>query len=72
MNVNTINRIREAAKYQKMAMQALLPPNAAGHLDVIEKELQQMLQEFIMGEESKTEKKTEPDTAKKVKKVSIQ
>lgn len=72
MNANTINRIREAAKYQKMAMKALLPPNAAAHLDVIENELQQMLQEFITGAEKENEEETEKKAGKKVKKVSIQ
>lgn len=48
MDREMINRMKEAAKYQKMAIRALFPEQAAEHLDVIEGELKAMFHELVM------------------------
>lgn len=47
MNKERLERLKEAAKYQKMAVRALLPERAAEHIEVIEKELQKMVMECV-------------------------
>lgn len=48
MNREMIERLKEASKYEKMAIRALLPEKAAGHIEVIEGELHAMFLEFVM------------------------
>ena len=81
MNSETFNRIKEASKYEKMAIRALFPEKVSGHLDIIEGELKEMFKELIIDvvkEEMKQECKEEnKDSVKykrsstKVKKVEI-
>lgn len=40
-------RLCEAVKYQKMAVRALLPDTVAGHLEVMERELEAMILECV-------------------------
>lgn len=47
MNKDMWNRLLTAGKYQKMAMEALLPERAAGHLDVIGREIKAMMWECV-------------------------
>lgn len=44
-----IDRLREAAKYQRMAFSALLPEELTGHIDVIENEFKAMLKDTVIG-----------------------
>lgn len=48
MDREYVNRIKEAKKYQKMAVYALLPESAGKHLEVIGKEVSAMLNECFM------------------------
>lgn len=79
MNKSMKNRFLEAKRYQKKAIQALLPEGVAKHLDVIEQELIAL---FIEGTkdlteqwwERKMEKKgqyTQEQDEKRTKKVTI-
>ena len=79
MNKSMKNRFQEAKRYQKKAIQALLPEGVAKHLDVIEQELIAL---FIEGTkdlteqwwEGKMEKKgqyTQEQDEKRTKKVTI-
>lgn len=47
MNVKTLERLKEAGKYQKMAVKALLPEYAHKHVEVIESELKAIVWECI-------------------------
>ena len=47
MNKDTMKRVREAQKYKRMAVKALFPEKVAGHIDVIENELREMVMEII-------------------------
>ena len=51
MNKEMAKRIREAAKYKKLAVRALFPESATEHLDVMEKEMTAMVMEFLKKEE---------------------
>ena len=44
-NSEVIYRLREAAKYQRMAVRCLIPERMSGHLDVIGNELKLILAE---------------------------
>lgn len=75
MNKTTIQRFKEAKKYQKLAIRAILPEQAAKHMDVIEKEVKEMFFECI-AELTRPEKQgtTESDSNDKesgLKKVNI-
>lgn len=48
MSSETMSRFMEAAKYQRMAVEALLPEGTSKHMQVIEKELSAMLYECAM------------------------
>ena len=79
MNSDTFDRMKEAGKYQKMALRALFPEQAAGHLDVIEGELKAMMKELVMdmvkqevkkqyaGEDDTVNHKKESTNVRKVK-----
>lgn len=83
MNMESLDRIKEAKKYQKMALRALLPESAGEHLEIIEKEFSAMMKEccmeFIKQEASKmareqsqsTDSSSNGETQKKAKKVVI-
>ncbi|RDU21962.1 hypothetical protein [Anaerosacchariphilus polymeriproducens] len=74
MNKDMIRRLQEAKKYEWMAVKALFPESATAHIEVIEKELKEMLMECMLDflksndEKDKSEQKKE---AKDVKKVTI-
>jgi hypothetical protein len=79
MNKETISRLRKAAKYEKMAIQALFPERAAKHMEVIEKELRSMFMEMVVdviryeeadGREDR-QNDSEKEKTSKVKKVNI-
>ena len=48
MNKEMMRRIKEARKYQKMAIRALMPERMAEHVDVIEHEVKAMVRETII------------------------
>lgn len=49
MNKNMLERIKLAGEYQKKAIWALLPESAAEHVNVIEREMKQLLLEIGSG-----------------------
>ena len=69
MKSETIQRLIQAKKYQKMALRALLPEKAAGHLDIIERACRALLLDCL--KEMGTEKQPEEKTGGEVKKVTI-
>ena len=68
MKSETIQRLIQAKKYQKMALRALLPEKAAGHLDIIERECRALLLDCL--KEMGTEKQPEEKTGGEVKNVT--
>ncbi|MCR4585600.1 MAG: hypothetical protein K5686_07740 [Lachnospiraceae bacterium] len=52
-----INRLKEAAEYQKKAIRALFPERVLKHIDVIGNEIKLMVAECMETEEKKPEKK---------------
>jgi hypothetical protein len=81
MNRSMISRITEAKMYQRKAIQALLPENVAGHLEVIEQELmaifvectkEMMNQKQKEGEEAKDNSQPQENrNGNRTKKVTI-
>lgn len=78
MNKETLQRLRKAKSYEMMAIKALFPEQAAGHLDVIEKEIKSMLMEYMVdilkSEKSETAEQANERKSKEnksVKKVKI-
>ncbi len=61
MHKSMMERFQEAKKYQKKALQALLPEGVAGHLEVIEQELTAI---FMEGAKELTELICEGEAAK--------
>ena len=57
-----INRLKEAAEYQKKAIRALFPERMLKHIDVIGNEIKLMVAECMENPESENEKK--PKTGK--------
>lgn len=57
-----INRLKEAAEYQKKAIRALFPERMLKHIDVIGNEIKLMVAECMEKPESENEKK--PKTGK--------
>ena len=57
-----INRLKEAAEYQKKAIRALFPERMLKHIDVIGNEIKMMVAECMEKSESENEKK--PKTGK--------
>ena len=52
-----INRLKEAAEYQKKAIRALIPDRMLKHMDVIGNEIKLMVAECMETPEKETEKK---------------
>lgn len=48
MNREMRERLQEAGKYQKMALQALIPEKSRAHVEVIERELKAIFMECVM------------------------
>lgn len=81
MNKEMMNRMREARKYQKMAIRALMPERMAEHVDVIEHEVKEMVRETIIDvvkdrvwdnlNEKSQETTASQEKESKVKKVTI-
>lgn len=73
MNKELIQRIKNAGKYQKMAIKELFPKETNAHLEVIERELKAMVTEAAvkwMSELKNTDEPAETDEGR-VKKVEI-
>ncbi|MCR5002025.1 MAG: hypothetical protein K6A71_09555 [Lachnospiraceae bacterium] len=49
MNMEMVKRLKTAAHYQRQAIRALIPKNMEGHLDVIGKEIKEILKETVIG-----------------------
>lgn len=62
MSKEMMYRIKTAGEYQKKAIHALFPEKMSRHLDVIEKEIREMLMEMLM--------ETTADTVKGCRKKS--
>ncbi|MFA9377876.1 MAG: hypothetical protein ACERKZ_14140 [Lachnotalea sp.] len=80
MNKDVMDKIREARKYQNMAVRALFPEKVVGHLEVIEEELKAMLKEVVVEVvKQETKKQNDRDSepvinkedSSKIKKVKI-
>ena len=73
MNKEFIRRLRNASKYQKMAIKELFPAETNAHLEVIERELKAMVTETAMKwiSEFKAGGDTEEESEERVKKVEI-
>jgi len=69
------SRIKEAKKYEMLALRALLPKEAGAHIEVIEKEIKAMIMEcvldFVKQENVKAGTQDNEEQVKKVKKVTI-
>lgn len=68
MDLERMNRLIEAKKYQEKAIKALFPENMQGHIDVIQNELSSMIKEAVF-QVLQSEEGMEKDS--KVKKVII-
>lgn len=69
-----LERIKKASEYQKKAIYALFPENARSHLEVIEKEISEMLTQGFMEMIKPEAEKMDAETAagkSAVKKVDI-
>ena len=73
MNKELIRRIKNASKYQKMAIKELFPAETNAHLEVIERELKAMVTETAVKwmSEFKTSDVAEEPAEERVKKVEI-
>ena len=74
MNKELIRRLKNASKYQKMAIKELFPAETNAHLEVIERELKAMVAETAvkwMSEFKGTEGTGESTPEERVKKVDI-
>ncbi len=75
MNLETRSRIKEAKQYEILALKALLPKEAQGHIEVIEKEIKAMVMEcvldFIKQDNTESDRKESDENVQKVKKVTI-
>lgn len=78
MNHDNLKRLKEAKQYQLLAVKALLPDYAAEHMEVIRKEIKEMMMECMLELFSQEqyashaeEKKSNAGRSKGVKKVDI-
>lgn len=73
MNKELIQRIKNAGKYQKMAIKELFPKETNAHLEVIERELKAMVSEAAVKWMSELKNMDEPaeSDGERVKKVEI-
>lgn len=72
MDKSFINRVTEAKKYGKLAVRALLPEQAAVHLDNIEKELKAIITECVIDMTRQEKEEVQKDTTTgNIKKVKI-
>ncbi len=74
MDKTMLHRITEARNYGKLAVKALLPEQAAGHLDIIEREIKAMITECVIDmlkQEEEGSKQEDKNTSEKIKKVNI-
>lgn len=78
MNHDNLKRLKEAKQYQMLAVKALLPEHAAEHMEVIGKEIKEMMMECMLELFSQEkyasaaeEKKSDARSSKGVKKVDI-
>lgn len=73
MNKELIKRLKNAGKYQKMAIKELLPKETNAHLEIIERELKAMVSEAAVKWMSEFKCADEPakTEGERVKKVEI-
>lgn len=73
MNKELIKRLKNAGKYQKMAIKELLPKETNAHLEIIERELKAMVSEAAVKWMSEFKRADEPakTEGERVKKVEI-
>lgn len=72
MEQSFIERVIEAKKYGKLAVRALLPEQAAVHLDNIEKELKAIITECVIDiVRHEKEEVKQDNTSSNIKKVKI-
>ena len=78
MNQDSLKRLKEAKQYQLLAVKALLPDYAAEHMEVIGKEIKEMMMECMLelfsqekDASHEEEKKSDTGRSKGVKKVDI-
>lgn len=73
MNKELIKRLKNAGKYQKMAIKELFPKETNAHLEVIERELKAMVSEAAVKWISEFKDADEPAESddERVKKVEI-
>ncbi|MFA9464226.1 MAG: hypothetical protein ACERKN_08010 [Velocimicrobium sp.] len=76
MNEEMKSRIKEAKHYQNLAVKALLPKEAQGHITVIKKEIKAILFECVLElvkqEKAQASTKDREQQEKQIKKVTIQ
>lgn len=74
MNKEMIKRLKNAGKYQKMALKELFPASANAHLEVIEREIKAMVTEAAVKwmSEFKDDSNTSETADERVKKVEIE
>ncbi|AHF11280.1 MULTISPECIES: hypothetical protein [Dehalobacter] len=71
INPEFIQKMLEAKRLQKEALETLMPENVRHHLSVIEKEVKDLLLEYLM-DGSETSKNTDqPETHSNVHSVTI-
>ncbi|MBO4680228.1 MAG: hypothetical protein J5626_11240 [Lachnospiraceae bacterium] len=73
MNKELIRRLKNASKYQKMAIKELFPAETNAHLEVIERELKAMVTETAVKwmSEFKADDEVSEPSEERVKKVEI-
>ncbi|SFR59395.1 hypothetical protein SAMN05661086_00395 [Anaeromicropila populeti] len=78
MNREMIDRLREAKKYELMAMKALFPDSQSEHIEVMKNEIKEMVVEFVFeffaqksSEEEKCSDNKKQEKESNVKKVKI-
>ena len=73
MNKELIKRLKNAGKYQKMAIKELFPKETSAHLEVIERELKAMVTEATVKwmSEFKVDDEVSEPSEERVKKVEI-
>ena len=73
MNKELLRRLKNASKYQKMAIKELFPTETNAHLEVIERELKAMVTETAVKwmSEFKVDDEVSEPSEERVKKVEI-
>lgn len=70
MSREMMYRIKTAGEYQKKAIHALFPEKMSRHLDVIEKEIREMLMEMTADTVKECRKKSSPEDGRDREKPS--